>query len=71
MPFYDYRCKCCKKDFEILQSINDNPIKECPDCNGIVFRLITIPAKGQVDYVNTKELYEEKLNPKLKKLLTK
>lgn len=35
MPIYEFGCKKCKKDFEIVQSISDyDPAKvECPDCH--------------------------------------
>lgn len=41
MPIYDYKCKECNVEFEELQSINDEPIKECPSCKGEVERLIS------------------------------
>ncbi|MCM8824315.1 MAG: zinc ribbon domain-containing protein, partial [Candidatus Omnitrophica bacterium] len=31
----------CGMIFEIFQSINDNPIKECPDCKGLLRRLVS------------------------------
>lgn len=33
MPLYDYRCTACDHEFEILQGINDEPLRECPDCH--------------------------------------
>lgn len=41
MPIYEYRCKKCRKIFERFQKISDDPLKECPDCNGRVLRLIS------------------------------
>lgn len=48
MPFYEYECPHCKYHDEVLQMINDKPLKKCPNCgkNGLkklmsapVFRL--------------------------------
>ncbi len=41
MPTYDYLCESCQKRFEKLQSIQDDPIRVCPDCGGKVKRLIS------------------------------
>jgi len=30
MPTYEYECAKCKKDFEIIQSMKDEPLKTCP-----------------------------------------
>jgi putative FmdB family regulatory protein len=30
MPTYEYHCEKCKKDFELYQSMMDNPIATCP-----------------------------------------
>jgi putative FmdB family regulatory protein len=40
MPTYEYECSKCKSLFEIVQSMKDEPIKECPTCKGQVKRLI-------------------------------
>jgi putative FmdB family regulatory protein len=40
MPTYEYRCLKCKKKFEKLQSMKENPIKKCVFCSGRVERLI-------------------------------
>ena len=32
MPTYEYLCKNCGYRFEKFQSINDEPIRECPEC---------------------------------------
>jgi len=41
MPFYEYKCKVCDFMFEELQSINDEPLVECPECSGKVKRLVS------------------------------
>ena len=40
MPTYDYECLKCKKTFEAFQKMSDEPLKQCPDCQGQVKRLI-------------------------------
>lgn len=30
MPTYEYHCEKCKKDFELFQSMKDDPVKTCP-----------------------------------------
>jgi len=32
MPFYEYKCTSCGHDEEVLQKINDKPLKKCPEC---------------------------------------
>ena len=29
---YEYRCNCCGCEFEAIQSIKDEPLKDCPQC---------------------------------------
>ena len=41
MPIYEYRCKGCKKEFELLQKITDEPLATCPKCGKQVKRLIS------------------------------
>lgn len=41
MPTYQYRCNDCGHNFEQFQSMTANPIKDCPECNGAVERLIS------------------------------
>jgi len=40
MPTYEYTCDKCKKNFDLFQSMKDEPIKKCPTCGGKVHRLI-------------------------------
>lgn len=40
MPTYDYKCTKCGYTFELFQSMNAEPEKECPKCKGLVKRLI-------------------------------
>lgn len=32
MPTYEYKCKFCDHDFDVVKSINDDLIAECPKC---------------------------------------
>ena len=32
MPNYDYVCASCGEDFEFFQSMNDDPLTQCPSC---------------------------------------
>ncbi len=32
MPIYEYRCKNCSHDLEILQKISDSPLTDCTNC---------------------------------------
>ncbi len=43
MPTYEYKCKKCKREFEVTQRITDDALTECPfeDCDGEVFRKIS------------------------------
>ena len=32
MPIYEYQCKSCGHEFESIQKISENPLKDCPEC---------------------------------------
>jgi len=34
MPTYQYRCKECDHEFEVVQSFSDDPLESCPECQG-------------------------------------
>lgn len=61
MPTYDYICTKCEYEFEHFQSMNSDPLKDCPECGGTLKRLIGAGAgpifKGtgfyQTDYKNS------------------
>lgn len=42
MPRYDYECKKCGNRFEVVQSMNDAKLEDCPEtaCDGQVKRLL-------------------------------
>lgn len=33
MPTYEYRCKNCGHEFDIVQSFSDDALTECPSCH--------------------------------------
>lgn len=33
MPIYEYACTSCGYEFELLQSIKDSPLTDCPACS--------------------------------------
>lgn len=32
MPTYDYECRGCRHRLEVMQGINEDPLKTCPSC---------------------------------------
>jgi putative FmdB family regulatory protein len=41
MPIYEYRCRKCGKEFEVMQKFSDKPLTRCPSCSGNVSKLIS------------------------------
>jgi len=33
MPIYEYRCTSCGHTLEVIQKINDKPLKKCTECS--------------------------------------
>jgi len=70
MPTYDYVCRDCGHEFEAFQSMKDDPLTECPSCQGSVKRLVGggtgIIFKGSGFYVNDSKKSPEtpKADPK-------
>ena len=56
MPTYDYVCQSCDHEFEAFQSMKDDPLTDCPSCEGKVKRKVGggagIIFKGSGFYVN-------------------
>ena len=44
MPTYEYQCRKCGHQFEAFQSISAPPLKRCPECKGVVARMLTTGA---------------------------
>ena len=54
MPTYSYRCNDCGYEFEQRQRMSDDPLTECPTCDGNVKRVINsigVVFKGSGFYV--------------------
>jgi len=32
MPFYEYQCRACGAQVEVMQKISDAPLRKCPEC---------------------------------------
>lgn len=41
MPTYEYECETCGLRFERRQAFTEEPITECPECNGKVRRMVS------------------------------
>ena len=45
MPIYEYKCSNCSHEFEKIQKISEEQIKDCPKCNKkSVSKLISAPS---------------------------
>ncbi len=42
MPVYEYECKECEKVFEVQQKMADDPLTNCPDCDGPISKLMSM-----------------------------
>src|SRR2546423_10692181 len=54
MPIYEYRCKKCNNQIEVLQKMNDKPPTRCKNCGGRLEKMIsqtTFQFKGEGWYV--------------------
>ncbi len=38
MPIYEYYCKACGHEFELIQKITDRPIRKCEECGKLQAR---------------------------------
>lgn len=54
MPTYEYRCKSCGHQFDVVQSFSDDALTECPSCGEAalkkVFGNVGITFKGSGFY---------------------
>ena len=70
MPLYEYKCTKCGAVFELLQKVNDPPLKKCIHCLGPVNKLLSPPSlqfKGSGWYVTDYAAKDKKAsnsNPK-------
>ena len=68
MPIYEYKatgnshCQLCKDKFEVLQGINDEPLKICPECGAKVNKLFSRPfilLKESLDFEDSFDTYPD------------
>ena len=55
MPTYQYACTACGHQLEAVQSFTDEPLTECPACEGLLrkrFSAVGIVFKGSGFYRN-------------------
>ena len=68
MPTYEYACKSCGKHLEVVQSFTDDPLTECPSCQGAlrkVFGSVGITFKGSGFYkTDSRSSSKSKSEPK-------
>jgi putative FmdB family regulatory protein len=44
MPFYEYQCRACGAEIEVLQKINDKPLRKCAKCGkSALVKLVSAP----------------------------
>jgi putative FmdB family regulatory protein len=48
MPTYDYVCDACNHEFELFQSITENPQRKCPECGKNKLRRLIGPGAALV-----------------------
>ena len=53
MPTYQYRCLDCSNELEAVQKFTDDPLTDCPDCDGTlrkVYSAVGVVFKGSGFY---------------------
>jgi putative FmdB family regulatory protein len=41
MPIYEYRCRKCGREIEVMQKFSDPPLQRCKKCRGRLDKLIS------------------------------
>jgi putative FmdB family regulatory protein len=41
VPIYEYECKKCGLEFEVIQGFSDKPVRKCETCGGKVRKLVS------------------------------
>ena len=63
MPLYEFQCKKCRKEYELLLGVNEPMPERCESCNGKLVKKIHAPAiqfKGSGFYITD---YAKKSSP--------
>ena len=42
---YEYQCKTCDKEYELIVKMADADKQKCPDCNKKLIRIMSVPNK--------------------------
>jgi len=67
MPLYEYRCRQCGHQFELIQKFSDPPMDQCDKCGGAVEKLLSAPGlqfKGSGFYITDYARKEKETKPK-------
>jgi putative FmdB family regulatory protein len=48
MPIYEYRCDDCGHEMEVIQKMSDDPLSDCPSCNGRGLRKLVSAGAFQI-----------------------
>ena len=70
MPIYVYQCNVCGLTFERRQHMSEPPLANCPECGGLVHRVIQpvgIVFKGSGFYVTDNRSHSSTALPGTKK----
>jgi putative FmdB family regulatory protein len=65
MPTYHYRCSDCGHAFDRFQKFSEDPLTECPQCEGPIRRVpqpVGIVFKGSGWYINDSRASKDKSN---------
>ena len=60
MPVYEYKavgkgCEHCRRKFEVIQSMHEEPLRNCPRCSAPVRRLFSKPHISVIENLNERE----------------
>ena len=45
MPLYEYSCRTCECEFEVLRRMSDDSEQPCPECGAVAERRISAPGR--------------------------
>jgi putative FmdB family regulatory protein len=62
MPLYPYRCDACGHEFEEFQRMAEEPLTECPECDGALRRVPCVVNNQCREFKKPIEMYSIGLN---------